>query len=163
MSYFETIPSLDELEDRAVETLSRRDMRALMFHLLYAAEAHEYHLSIEALVDMFNNGYKLNIPKEGELFTMTAGIIHNRDQLDTVIVPLLHNWRFDRLSVATKLILRMALWELQHTQTSPSIIMNEAIELAKCFAELDAYKFINGILDEYVKKHVILPDTESKS
>jgi len=163
MSYFDDIPSLDQLEDVAVETLSRRDLRALIFHLLYAAEAHEYHMSTDAIVDMFNRGYKLNISKESELFTMTAGIIQNREQLDTIIVPLLHNWRFDRLSVATKLILRMALWELQHTQTAPSIVMNEAIELAKCFAELDAYKFINGILDEYVKKHVKVPEAEPKS
>ena len=32
------------------------------------------------------------------------------------------------------------------------VAINEAIELAKCFAEKDAYKFVNGILDEAVKK-----------
>jgi len=32
-----------------------------------------------------------------------------------------------------------------------AIVINEAIELAKCFSEDDAYKFVNGILDELVK------------
>jgi N utilization substance protein B len=39
------------------------------------------------------------------------------------------------------------------TDTSPTIIINEAVELAKCFAEKDAYKFVNGILDEALKKY----------
>ena len=79
-------------------------------------------------------------------------MIENRQMLDDAIKPLLHNWRFDRIGVCTKLILRLALWELHNTQTSANIVLNEAIELAKCFAERDAYKFVNGILDEAVKK-----------
>ena len=50
-----------------------------------------------------------------------------------------------------KLILRLALWELLHTDTDPVVIINEAVELAQCFAEQDAYKFINGVLDSYRK------------
>ncbi|HML19849.1 MAG TPA: transcription antitermination factor NusB, partial [Candidatus Dependentiae bacterium] len=65
-------------------------------------------------------------------------------------------WRFDRLGVCTKLILRLAVWELLHADEPHNIIINEAIELAKCFSEDDAYKFINGILDEAVK--VIRPN-----
>ena len=72
--------------------------------------------------------------------------------LDEECKPLLSNWRFERLGMCTKLILRYALWELQTTDTNPTIVINEAIELAKCFAEKDAYKFVNGILDEALKK-----------
>jgi N utilization substance protein B len=43
------------------------------------------------------------------------------------------------------------LWELKKGDPAASIVINEAIELAKCFAEKDAYKFINGVLDESVK------------
>jgi len=42
------------------------------------------------------------------------------------------------------------------TDEPHNIIINEAIELAKCFSEDYAYKFINGILDEAVK--VIRPN-----
>ena len=48
-----------------------------------------------------------------------------------------------------------------HTATPHRIIINEAIELAKCFSEKDAYKFINGILDEAVRKSgkvIMVPD-----
>ena len=134
------------------DDLSRRDVRSLILHLLYAMDAFEYDCSLESIVDNFNRGFDLAIPYESEVFKITQAILDNREKLDNTIKPLLHNWRFDRIGVCTKLILRLALWELHTTKTSASIIMNEAIELSKCFAERDAYKFVNGILDEAVKK-----------
>ncbi|MCL5875186.1 MAG: transcription antitermination factor NusB [Candidatus Dependentiae bacterium] len=152
----------NELEGRTTESnevaefdyndLSRREVRSLIFHLLYAAEGFEYQDSLNALVDNFNRGFELNIPADGELVRIAQSVIDERDELDNKIKPLLHNWRFDRLGVITKLILRFAIWELDTTQTPSNVVINEAIELAKCFAEKDAYKFINGLLDEHVKK-----------
>lgn len=131
--------------------LSRRDVRAVIFHLLYAAESHEYDTSLNALIESFNQGFDLDIPQDSEAAVIAHAVIDNRDTLDESYKLLLANWRFDRISVCTRLILRLAIWELRTTQTDPRIIINEAIELAKCFAERDAYRFINGILDRIVK------------
>lgn len=132
--------------------LSRREVRSLIFHLLYAIDCFDYDTSLEAIAENFNRGFELAIPTDSEVFTIASLVVKQRNDLDDAIKPLLHNWRFDRLGLSTKLILRLALWELHNTKTSANIVMNEAIELAKCFAEKDAYKFVNGILDEAVKK-----------
>ena len=144
---------LDEL-NRPVSynDLSRREVRSLILHLLYAMDAFDYSVSLESITDNFNRGFDLAIPFDSEVFTVAKTVIDTRTALDEMIKPLLHNWRFDRIGLCTKLILRLALWELHNTKTSANIVMNEAIELAKCFAERDAYKFVNGILDEAVKK-----------
>ena len=142
----------NEVNEFDYNDLSRREVRSLIFHLLYAAESFEYQDSLGALVDNFNRGFELNIPADGELVDIAQAVIDERDELDDKIKPLLHNWRFDRLGVITKLILRFAIWELDTTKTPSNVVINEAIELAKCFAEKDAYKFINGLLDEHVKK-----------
>lgn len=131
--------------------LSSREARSIIFHLLYAAESFDYDSSLESIVENFNRGFSMEVPLDSLVFTTSQTIINERNQLDDQIKPLLHNWRFDRIGVCTKLILRFALWELNTTKTTPNIVINEAIELAKCFAEKDAYKFINGILDEAVK------------
>jgi N utilization substance protein B len=133
------------------ERLSRRDLRALIFHLLYAMETFEYEVSLAEIIDNINRGFSLDIPLDSMASTTTQAVIDSREELDNIIKPLLINWRFDRLGVCTKLILRLAIWELVHTDEPHNIIINEAIELAKCFSEDDAYKFINGILDEAVK------------
>lgn len=131
--------------------LSRRDLRSVIFHLLYAAEAYDYEVNLETIIDSFNRGYDLDIPFTSEAGTITQSIIDSREKLDEAIRPLLINWRFERIGVCTKIVLRLAVWELLNTNEPHSVIINEAIELAKCFSEIDAYKFVNGILDEAVK------------
>jgi N utilization substance protein B len=133
------------------EKLSRREIRSLILHLLYAMDAFDYQISLEELIDNFNRGFHLDIPIDSDLVKVTRAIIEQRHELDEKIRPLLINWRFERIGVCTRLILRLALWELLNRNTAPSIVINEAIELAKCFSETDAYKFVNGILDELVK------------
>ncbi|HZW61815.1 MAG TPA: transcription antitermination factor NusB [Candidatus Babeliales bacterium] len=140
-----------ELAQISYADLSQRDVRSLVFHLLYAMDAYEYADSLNAIADRFSRGFKIDIPVDCSAMKIAQEVITQRDELDEKIKPFLHNWRFERIGLCTKLILRLALWELDQKDVVPSVVINEAIELAKCFAEKDAYKFINGILDEAVK------------
>ena len=135
--------SLEETESINYDDLSRRDVRSLVFHFLYAAHAFNYEESVQSIIDNFNRGFDLNVPLDGELARLISSIIENRDELEKVYEPYLANWRSERISVCTKLILLFAIWEFKNTQTDIRIVINEAIELAKCFAEEDAYRFIN--------------------
>lgn len=134
------------------DDLSRRDVRSLIFHLLYAADAFNYEESVESIIDSFNRGFDLSIPLQGELAHTVQNIVDNRDDLEKTYESYLDNWRSERISVCTKLTLLFAIWELKNTPTDARIIINEAIELAKCFAEQDAYRFVNGILDPVSKE-----------
>ena len=148
----QTIEEEHEQMPRSYKDLSCRDIRSLIFHLLYAAESFDYSESLQAIVDNFNRGFDMDIPLDSEAVKMARSVIEARDQLDDIYKALLTNWRFERIGVSTKLILRLAIWELEHTDTDPRIVINESIELAKCFAEKDAFRFINGILDKVVKR-----------
>lgn len=140
-----------------VESLSQWDQRSVVFHLLYAAESFDYDTSLAAIADNLARGYNLVIDQNSKVYKQAQDIIERRDELDKNIKPFLANWRFERVGVATKLILRYAFWELLNTKHDQVLVINEAIELAKCFAEKDAYKFINGILDRYIKEKEIEP------
>lgn len=134
------------------ETPSRREIRSLIFHFLYALEAYDYAVSLESLVDNYNRGFELDIPFDGEVVKTVQAVAAEKKELDALLVPLLANWRLERIGCCTRIILYMALWELYRTTTPPTIVINEAIELAKNFSEKDAYKFVNGILDEALKR-----------
>lgn len=148
---------LDILQDMPLryEDLSRRDIRSLIFHLLYAAEGCDYSTTTDTLFDSFNRGFHLEIPLDSDIYTIAGAVIENRTELDTYYETLFANWRPDRVSVCARLILRLGVWELINTDIDSRIIINEAIELAKCFAEPDAYRFINGLLDRVVKEGII--------
>lgn len=135
-----------------VAKLSQRDQRIVLLSILYAVDAFDYDVSLESVVDMIRRGFCLTLDKDDELFKHAQSILNERDSLDDQLKPLLTNWRFERLGVSTRLILRMSYWEILNTQTAPIVVINEAIELAKLFAEKDAYKFINGVLDEALKR-----------
>lgn len=152
-----TVDMVEDVAEKHItdyNDLSRRAVRSLIFHLLYTAEAHDYDCSLQSIVDNYNRGFELSIPFDSEVVKTAQQVVNLRDELDEDVKPLLVNWRFDRLSTVTKLILRFAMWEMQHTDVDTTIVINEAVELAKCFAEKDAYKFINGVLDEAVKRRV---------
>jgi transcription antitermination protein NusB len=131
---------------------SRRNERILSFCLIYAADRSEYTNDLEDLMQNLRDGYSIEVAHNTFITTLVQGVIATHEQLDERIKPYLKNWKLERLGCCTRLILRMALWELSQEGAIPSVVMNEAIELAKMFAERDAYKFVNGILDEIVKK-----------
>ena len=146
---------LEDLKPIRYAELSRRDIRSLIFHLLYAVEAHEYNTHLMSIVDNLNRGFDLDIPLDSKVVHIAQDIIEKRDMLDKQYTGLLANWRPDRVSVCTKLVLRLGLWELMYTDIDSRIIINEAIELAKCFAEDDAYRFVNGLLDRAIKEGLV--------
>jgi len=135
-----------------IKTSSRRDIRFLAFNLLYAVDRFDYSVSLDQVIQNFQDGFDLEIPHDSYAIEMVIGAMEMRKELDEEIKPMLKNWKLERLGCCTHLILRLALWELKQPNAIPSIVINEAIELAKAFAEKDAYKFVNGILDEICKK-----------
>jgi transcription antitermination protein NusB len=133
---------------------TRREERQLAFSILYALDRAEYSVTLEDIVRSFEKGFDLKIPKKSFALTLVRGVLEHAAKLDEDLKPYLKNWRLERLGCCTLLVLRLALWELQQPNAIPSIIINEAVELAKTFAEKDAYRFVNGILDEIAKSFI---------
>jgi transcription antitermination protein NusB len=68
--------------------------------------------------------------------------------LDPLIERQAQNWRLERMAVVDRLILRMAVFEFLHMRETPrTVVIDEAIELARTFSEEDAVRFVNGVLD----------------
>ncbi len=130
---------------------SRREERQLAFYLLYALDRSDYSISLEDMLQLFEREYEFSLPRTSPIIKMVTEVVEKRQGLDDQLVPYLRNWRLERLGCCTRLILQLGLWELQEPGSVTSIVINEAVELAKMFAEKDAYRFINGILDEFSK------------
>src|SRR5262245_30352237 len=73
--------------------------------------------------------------------------------IDQLIADASEHWRPERMAIIDRLILRMAVSELQRDTAMPAaIIINEALELARTFSSPDSVKFVNGMLDGIRKK-----------
>ncbi len=80
------------------------------------------------------------------------GVIKHREFIDYWITEYAIDWKFDRISLIDKAILRIAIWELLFTENEVKIIISEAIDLIKKYSMKDAIKFVNGILGRIVER-----------
>jgi len=79
---------------------------------------------------------------------LARGATKERPAIDEAITAASRNWRFERIAAVDKNILRLATFELMRDlQTPSSVILDEAVELAKRFGEKDSPPFVNGVLD----------------
>lgn len=141
----------EEEEAFSCKLNTRRDERQLALYLLYALDRAEYSMDLHAVTNAFESGFDCTISNGSFAISLVKGVLDQKDALDELLTPFLKNWRLERLGCCTRLILHIALWELKQPDAISSIIINEAVELAKMFAEKDAYRFVNGILDEIAK------------
>ena len=68
--------------------------------------------------------------------------------VDEMIRPRLKNWTLERLPRTSRTLLRLAITEMRFSgaQDVDSIVINEAVELAKKYGSDGDYQFINGVL-----------------
>jgi N utilization substance protein B len=82
---------------------------------------------------------------------LVRGVSAHRADIDETLTGLSRNWRLERMAVVDRNIIRIALFELKHCDTVPvSVVINEAVELAKRFGTSEGAAFVNGLLDRGV-------------
>jgi N utilization substance protein B len=80
---------------------------------------------------------------------LLANYVAHAAEVDEMIRPRLKGWTLERLPRVNLVLLRMAITEMRFNGTDDmdSVVINEAVELAKKYAAGDDdYQFINGIL-----------------
>ena len=127
----------------------RRDGRVAALQYLYAWSLNEPKNLAEDLVTFFEN---LEQPRPHYAYAeeLIQGFILNQADIAATIKTLAQNWEFERIAKIDLAILRLAIYEMKHRKDIPPVVsINEAIDLSKQFSNLDAKRFINGILDRY--------------
>lgn len=84
---------------------------------------------------------------------LAVDTVDRMSDADRLIAETAKRWRPERMAILDRLILRMAVCEmLRDGGTPPSVVINEALELARTFTTEESVKFINGMLDAIRKK-----------
>jgi N utilization substance protein B len=80
--------------------------------------------------------------------SLVSGVLSNKEEIDELISRKADNWRLERITLVDRNILRIALFEFLYRPEIPkSVVINEALEVAKKYSSEDSAHFINGILD----------------
>ena len=130
---------------------SRRKARECALQMLFQWDI--THDSIEQIQATFWDGQDESEDTRIFAEALAAGAIANVERIDTLIGRHAENWRLDRMAVVDRNILRLATYEfLYDAETAKTIVINEAIEVARRFSAQESPQFINGILDSIRKE-----------
>jgi transcription antitermination factor NusB len=80
---------------------------------------------------------------------LVKGVADNLSAIDLKISQYAKNWELERMAVVDRNILRLGAYEILFCRDiPPKVSINEAVELAKKYSDVQAGKFVNGILDK---------------
>ncbi len=86
---------------------------------------------------------------------LAQGVHRHLKTIDDTIAAYATNWQLKRMAVIDRNVMRLGLFELKYSlEIPPKVAINEAVDLAKKYGDLESGKFVNGILDKIHKKEI---------
>lgn len=120
--------------------------RELALQALYSAE-----ISGEGVDTVLNDASRYrNYSREALHYArkLSAIVVEHRMECDRLIKKTVEHWELSRIALLDRIILRMGICELLYDGDVPSsVVIDEAIELAKKYSTEKSGGFVNGILD----------------
>lgn len=130
---------------------SRRKARELALQMLFQWEVGKH--SPDHVLSSFLKGQRVDVEEENFARELFEGAVAEAPALDKMLGDQAENWRLDRMAAVDRNVLRLALYELlRQPGTSPAVVINEALEIARKFSGERSVEFVNGVLDAIVKK-----------
>jgi N utilization substance protein B len=130
---------------------SRRQARELALQLLYQYEVTA--APPEAMQGNFEEWNKANDNVREFADRLLRGVLDHLAEIDQKLGEQTAHWRLERLAAVDRNILRLALFELLYDADTPhAVVIDEAIEIAKKYGAKESPRFVNGVLDGFVKR-----------
>ena len=128
----------------------KRQGRILAFQAIYLNDLNPQNL--EQLL-LFN--WSTSIPPHVYRFAkeLTGKTIENSNIIVEIISRNMKNLKYEDISEVEKSVLKISVCQLLYfPKISPSIVIDEAIELAKSFCGKNSHKLIHAVLDSINKE-----------
>lgn len=146
--------------------MSRRNARELVLHMLFdndvSGNSAENILNIRMHPEYFStlaqedSVYK-KLPDSAQneyINEALNGVISHCEELDNYIKCYSSGWDISRISIISKCILRLSMYEMKYLDIPVGASVNEALDLAKKYDGEEVSSFINGILASFIKKEL---------
>jgi N utilization substance protein B len=117
-------------------------------------------ISIEELFERVAQNFDLPAGARDFALKLASGTVAELAEIDELLAANAINWKLSRMAAVDRNVLRLGIYELTRTDTPVSVILDEAIQLAKRFGAESSPGFVNGVLDA-VAKHVRDPAAQA--
>ena len=127
---------------------SRRENREFSFILIFERLFRDE--TIDQIIELAENidDFKIN----SDVIDTFTNVIEKANELDTIITKYSQKRNVDRIPKVNLAILRLALYEAIYDERVPqNVAINEAVLLAKKYAQEPDVSFVNGVLGAYAR------------
>ena len=138
-------------------TVSRRELREMVFALLFETDFHPEKLAADILELAMQ---EREVVQSEYIESTYLNAVEKRETLDAMIGAFSKGWKITRLSYVSRAVLRLGTYELLYSDLPVQIALNEAIVLAKKFDDPKARPFVNGVLNG-IKNEIELKGKEA--
>lgn len=127
---------------------TRRKARECALQMLFAADVAKTSQSVLASY-YWNELGEVEMDESTREFANKLAIncLRELEKIDATITSRAEHWRISRMAIVDRNVLRLAVYEFLYEQTPRTVVINEALEIARRFSTFEATQFINGILD----------------
>lgn len=133
--------------------MKRRRAREYALQILFQLELSGSELSNELLHEFWEGNAEEASVKEFA-YQIVKNTRAHLSEIDEIIKKAAENWSIERMAVVDRSILRAATYELAYRTDIPaSVVINEALEIAKKYSTVESAPFINGILDKIARQY----------
>ena len=135
-------------EKEAKSSGTRRKARECALQMLFAADVVKNSLEFSTQ-DYWNELGDDDFDEKTKNFAndLVLGTLKHNAAIDDKIRTRAEHWRIERMAVVDRNVLRLAVYEFLFQDTPHTVVINEALEIARRFSTFEATQFINGILD----------------
>lgn len=128
----------------ALQTLFEQD-----FHAEILGEQFDLGAVLQRNIDR----YKATVDDVDFIKRLVHGVSERLDELDKSLQPLAPEWPISQIARMDRIVLRIGIYELTYEKDVPAkVVINEAVELAKAFANENSSRFVNGVLGTALRK-----------
>jgi N utilization substance protein B len=127
---------------------TRRKARESALQMLFAADVDKTESEV-LITDFWNELGDAGFDEKTREFAnnVVRGALNHVEIVDDRIRSRAEHWRIERMAIVDRNILRLAVYEFLYEDTPRTVVINEALEIARRFSTFEATQFINGILD----------------
>jgi N utilization substance protein B len=126
----------------------RSRQRALQILYLWDVRRQPVEEAIGAFFDTLYSEESRTKPQRDEfLDQLVTGAVEHVEELDRRITEHAEHWRIERMPTVDRNILRLAVYEMAHSDTPAPVVIDEALELARRYSNEESVQFVNGVLD----------------
>ncbi len=139
------------------ERAPRQRSRQVALQMLYARDfadpqQADGETGIQELFERVAQNFDLSAGARDFALKLVSGTTSELSTIDELLAANAINWKISRMATVDRNVLRLGIYELTRTDTPVSVILDEAIRLARRFGSESSPAFVNGVLDAVAKQ-----------